>query len=193
MYNGQKLKDKYMFYQFKENILSNDMCEKLIEQAHSIGFSPSTVNMYGQQKEALNIRNNQRIEYTDCVLAKTLEKILLDNFPEILSFQNKVFSDINDHFRFYHYSPEEYFKPHKDGHIKLENKESFITCLFYLNDTEGGETILMPNGFADKLSWITIHPKKGSVLLFEHKIWHEGKPVTSGEKFVLRSDVFFAS
>lgn len=182
-----------MFYQFKENILSSTMCESLIQQAHNIGFIPSTVNMYGEMKEALSIRNNQRIEYTDSVLAKTLECIIVENFPEVLSFENKVFSEINDHFRFYHYSPNEYFKPHKDGQIKLDNKQSFITCLFYLNDTEGGETILMPNGFADKQSWVTIHPKKGSVLLFEHKIWHEGKPVTSGEKIVLRSDIFFAS
>lgn len=182
-----------MFYQFKENVLSDTMCDTLIEQAHSIGFTRSKVNVYGEMKESLNIRNNQRIEYTDSTLAKTLETILIENFPDILSFENKTFTQINDHFRFYHYSLEEYFKPHKDGHVKLKTQESFITILFYLNDTVGGETILMPNGFADKQSWVTIIPKKGSVLLFDHNMWHEGKPVTSGEKIVLRSDAFFSS
>lgn len=180
-----------MFYSFKENVLSSELCDLLIKKAEEIGFSASKVNIYGEMKEALNIRNNQRIEYTDKVLAKELEFEIIKAFPEVLSFENKLFSDLNDHFRFYHYSPGEYFKPHKDGHTKLETKESFITVLFYLNDTQGGETILMPQGYSHKQSWIKITPTKGSVLLFEHKIWHEGKPVSSGEKIVLRSDLFY--
>lgn len=181
-----------MFYRFKEKILSNELCDRLTQQAKSIGFVPSKVNVYGQMKEALNIRNNQRIEYTDSVLSKELEGIIISHFPDVLSFNSKKFTELNNHFRFYHYSPREYFKPHKDGHIKLENKQSFITCLFYLNDTEGGETILMPQGFSHKESWISIQPTKGSILLFEHQIWHEGKPVTQGEKIVLRSDLFYS-
>lgn len=181
-----------MFYYFKDHILSNAFCDELVQKALSIGFVASKVNMYGQMKEALNIRNNQRIEYTDDILAKELELTLLKEFPEILSFESKQFEGLNDHFRFYHYSPEEYFKPHKDGQIKLDHKTSFITCLFYLNDTDGGDTILMPEGFIHKESWIRIQPKKGSVLLFEHKIWHEGTPVNSGEKIVLRSDLFYS-
>lgn len=180
-----------MFYSFKENVFSHEFCDLLVHKAHSIGFSASKVNVYGEMKEALNIRNNQRIEYTDTELSKELELSILKNFPEIKSFEKKEFLELNDHFRFYHYSPGEYFKPHKDGHTKLEGKESFITVLIYLNDTEGGETILMPEGFAKKESWINITPTKGSVLLFEHKIWHEGKPVTSGDKILLRSDVFY--
>lgn len=180
-----------MFYSFKENVLSHKLCDRLIEQAESIGFVASKVNMYGQMKEALNIRNNQRIEYTDSILAKELEEIIITNFPEVLSFNSQDFSCLNDQFRFYHYSPGEYFKPHKDGQIKLADKQSFITCLFYLNDTDGGETILMPQGFSQKENWIPIQPTKGSILLFEHQIWHEGKPVTLGEKILLRSDLFY--
>lgn len=181
-----------MFYSFKENLLSDHMCQYLIDKANSIGFSPSTVNIYGEMKEATHIRNNQRIEYTDSILAQDLEVIITSNFPDVNHFENKKFAGLNDHFRFYHYSPGEFFKPHKDGHTKITNKESFITVLFYLNDTEGGETILMPEGYSNKEKWITITPKKGSILLFEHNIWHEGKTVTVGEKIVLRSDLFYS-
>lgn len=180
-----------MFYNFKEKILSDSMCQSLIDKANSIGFSPSTVNMYGQMKEAKSIRNNTRIEYTDTLLSKQLEVIINENFPEVTSFKDKKFSHLNNHFRFYHYCLGEFFKPHKDGHIKLEDTESLITVLFYLNDTTGGETILMPEGYAQKEKWITITPTKGSILLFEHNIWHEGKTIISGEKIVLRSDLFY--
>lgn len=180
-----------MFYAFKEEVLSEEMCQNLIDKATSIGFEPSKVNIYGTMKDATHIRNNQRIEYTDSSLANNLESIIVDKFPSIISMDNKKFAGLNDHFRFYHYSPGEFFKPHKDGQTKIDGQESLITVLFYLNNTEGGETILMPSGYSDKESWIYITPTKGSILLFEHKIWHEGKPVTSGEKIVLRSDLFY--
>lgn len=180
-----------MFYLFKEKVLSDSACQNLIDKANFIGFLPAKVNIYGKMKDATHIRNNQRIEYADNLLAKNLEQIIIENFPIILSFKNKKFFSLNEYFRFYHYSPGEFFKPHKDGQIKIDGNESLITVLFYLNDSNGGETILMPNGYSNKESWIYITPKKGSILLFEHNFWHEGRPVTSGEKIILRSDLFY--
>lgn len=49
----------------------------------------------------------------------------------------------------------------------------------------------MPNGFGKPETFIHIHPKAGDILLFEHPAWHEGRPVNSGEKYVLRNDVFY--
>lgn len=182
-----------MFYAFKENLLSEQKCQNLIAQAKNIGFLPSKVNIYGKMTDASHIRNNKRIEYTDAHLAQELQELILKNFQsELLTFKNQSFAGLNEYFRFYHYSPGEFFKPHKDGKIKLENKTSLITVLFYLNDTLGGETILMPNGYSNKDSWIYVTPTKGSVLLFEHEIWHEGKEIKSGEKIVLRSDLFYS-
>lgn len=172
--------------------MSEKKCQDLILQAKNIGFLPSKVNIYGKMIESSNIRNNKRIEYSDINLANELQDLILNNFQsELLTFQNKSFANLNEYFRFYHYSPGEFFKPHKDGKIKLEGKTSLITVLFYLNDTLGGETILMPNGYSHKDSWIYITPTKGSVLLFEHDFWHEGKEIKSGEKIVLRSDLFY--
>jgi len=181
-----------MFYSLKCNLLSDELCNKLINLAENIGFEKAKVNVYGKQESIPKIRNNSRIEYTNSELSIELGSIVFDNFPEICPLFDKKILGLNDHFRYYHYSPTEYFKPHKDGHTKIPGKESLLTVLFYLNDTDGGETILMPDGYSKKESWITVNPKKGSILIFEHDIWHEAKPVNSGEKFVLRSDVFFA-
>jgi len=51
-------------------------------------------------------------------------------------------------------------------------------------DFEGGTTMLITNNQV-------ITPKTGMLLLFDHKILHAGLPVTSGTKYVLRTDVMY--
>jgi len=76
--------------------------------------------------------------------------------------------------------------PLRDAHAWLVNVRrlpyvAFIV-LFYLNEGfSGGETRLIDYE-------VTIAPRRGSVLLFEHAMLHEGCPVTAGTKYVLRSD-----
>jgi hypothetical protein len=38
---------------------------------------------------------------------------------------------------------------------------------------------------------IDVVPRTGMALLFQHRVWHEGCEVTSGVKYVLRSDVMY--
>ncbi len=183
-----------MFHSFQKNVLTSSDCSQLINLANSIGFTPSTVNIHGQLKSVPTIRNNERIEFQNSTLASQLLPYVLDAFPEISSFKNRTFLELNNNFRFYRYFKDQYFKPHKDGHVIDDNKESLLTILFYLNDCSndsGGQTILMPNGFSHSHSWISISPTKGSVLIFDHDCWHESKPLNFGEKFVLRTDAFF--
>jgi prolyl 4-hydroxylase len=62
---------------------------------------------------------------------------------------------------------------------------SLLTLMVYLNDDfAGGET-----SFAE----VAIVPHRGMALLFRHALFHEGRPVTRGVKYVLRSDVMFAA
>lgn len=182
-----------MFYEYKCAVLPNNECENLIDLALNTGFEPAKVQMYGEQKTLNNIRNNTRLQFDDINLAGKLEQLLESNldasFPHTLN--NKRFLKVGSHFRMYCYEPGQYFKPHKDGHFKENDCESLVTALFYLNTTKGGETILMPNGFKEQSSWIKISPIQGSVLLFEHDTFHEGCPVSEGEKYVLRTDLFY--
>lgn len=182
-----------MYYYFGENILNEDECQKLIDTGLYLGFEKATVNVYGSLKKMENIRNNERVEWDDNALGLNLNSLLqeklVDSFPYV--YKEKLYHKVGTHFRMYRYVPEQYFKPHKDGHFKDKNYESLITVLFYLNTTEGGQTILMPDGYSKKDSWITIEPKRGSVLLFDHDYWHEGSPVLSNKKYVLRTDLFY--
>lgn len=181
-----------MFNIFQENVFSDSKCLSLLELAKNYGFEKALVNIYGKQQSAQNIRNNERIEFENTTLAVDIQSVLQEkimSFP--YEYKEKIFSKAATKLRFYKYTPGQYFKPHKDGHFRNKEEESLITVLVYLNDTEGGETILMPDGFSKKESWITIYPKKGSVLMFDHDFWHEGRPVHSGEKIVFRTDLMF--
>lgn len=182
-----------MFYLHLKNVLSPERCAELMAVACAKGFEPATVNNYGQQERLNNVRNNERLEWDNPQLARELEAALQlvcgDQFPYLL--EDQVFASAGSHFRMYRYSPGQYFKPHRDGHFQDKEFESWVTVLFYLNDTDGGETILIPTSYAYRDNWITISPKAGDVLMFQHDFWHEGRPVNSGEKYVLRTDLFY--
>jgi hypothetical protein len=49
-------------------------------------------------------------------------------------------------------------------------------------DFSGGETAFQET---------VIKPELGLALLFRHELFHEGRPVIAGVKYVLRSDVMF--
>jgi hypothetical protein len=49
----------------------------------------------------------------------------------------------------------------------------------------------MPDGPGHPEKFIEIKPRTGDVLMFRHELWHEGRPIQSGEKYVLRTDLFY--
>jgi len=182
-----------MFHVHLPGVLTPKRCQELMDIACERGFEAATVNNYGKQERMTNVRNNERLEWDNPLLARELEAALqnaaVDRFPYLL--EEKTFAQAGSHFRMYRYRPGQYFKPHRDGHFQDKELESLVTVLFYLNDTDGGETILMPTSYVYRDNWITVSPRAGDVLLFAHDFWHEGRPVNSGEKYVLRTDLFY--
>jgi prolyl 4-hydroxylase len=56
--------------------------------------------------------------------------------------------------------------------------------MVYLNDDfAGGDTEFMDGP--------SVRPQKGAALLFLHPVLHQGAPVRSGRKYVLRRDVMY--
>ena len=53
---------------------------------------------------------------------------------------------------------------------------------------EGGETTFFDDDGNEECK---IRPYPGLVLLFDHDILHEGSPVSSGRKYVIRSDIMY--
>lgn len=182
-----------MFHLHLPSVFSVDVCGSLIAQAQRRGFEAATVNIHGVYKPMVHVRNNERLEWNDAVLAQRIDEAIVkaaaDKFPFII--QDQAYVRLGEHFRMYRYIPGQYFKPHRDGRIESGALASYVTVLIYLNDADEGGTVLMPGGYQDRRSWIKIAPCTGDVLLFEHAIWHEGLPVASGEKYVLRTDLYY--
>ena len=103
---------------------------------------------------------------------------------------------VDQNLRFYRYVPGQKFNRHRDGSVTNEAGEvSKLSYLVYLNKCDGGETVfrdyIEKDGNREK-KILKVEPIPGSALLFRHERWHEGTPVASGKKYVLRTDVFYA-
>jgi hypothetical protein len=133
---------------------------------------------------APDIRNNKRVMFDDHALAADLFVRVKPGVPAVLCGMNPV--GANERFRCYRYEPGQKFAAHYDGAFQRDEYEiSLLTLIVYLNEDFGGGT----TEFLD----FDLHatPRTGTALLFQHRLLHEGCTVTSGMKYVLRSDVMY--
>lgn len=96
------------------------------------------------------------------------------------------------------------FEPHFDATTFIDSHQSLLTVLIYLNDGggtdfSGGETCYLDAHILSSLGAATFAEEKitkvtaesGKAVIFEHDLYHSGAPLTSGTKYVLRTDVMF--
>lgn len=82
---------------------------------------------------------------------------------------------------------------HHDGRNRQPAGDSFVTALLYLNSEdgeglEGGHTLFLDD---DGRPVARVSPRKGSLLLFDHHLYHRGERVRRGTKLCLRSDLLY--
>ena len=166
-----------------DDFLSKQECLGFIEQAESTGFSAADVDT-GEGKEVITyIRNNERVDMESKELADRLW-LKLDGV-HLPTFDHMKAISLSPFFRFYKYLPGHKFNMHKDGQQMVGENTTYYTFMVYLNeDCEGGSTSF-------RLNNIRIQPKTGSLLIFEHRLWHQGEEVNAGSKYVLRTDIMF--
>lgn len=166
-----------------DHFLTDEECDALITKSEGIGFEEAKVNIDGSQQMMKMIRDNERVMYTDLVLAYQLWKKLNPYVRPVIG--NSRALGLNEMFRFYKYSPGQRFKMHRDGsYVRNETEFSYYTFMVYLNDDyEGGATKFQSGEF--------VSPKKGRALIFEHSLRHEGARLIKGYKYVLRTDIMY--
>ena len=164
------------------DFLSSNICKGMIARAETKGFEPALINDGMGQSERPDVRNNQRIIFDDLKLATNLWAKLERHVT--IPFDGWKPAGLNERFRFYKYDRFQTFKWHRDLPYKRnDDEQSHLTFMIYLNsDYEGG--------FTDFESF-KIWPETGMALIFNHKLRHEGAYITSGTKYVLRSDVMY--
>lgn len=167
-----------------EDFFTNEECQELIKMGEAKGFELSLIKTREGDVVDTSIRNNDRVVFDDPALSEMLWNKIKDTVPK--DFDGWSPCGLNERLRFYRYKEGQEFKRHVDGSFKRnETEESKITMLIYLNDDfEGGQTTFV-------IPFQDIQPKTGMVLLFDHRIIHLGRAVTSGVKYVLRTDVMY--
>lgn len=168
-------------------IISPEECRALIELSESLGYESARIEGAWNGPRGFVVRSgrdNCRVAVDDSKLADALWRRVARLVPATINHQSVV--GLNERLRFYRYEAGQSFGLHRDGYYKRSQSErSLLTLILYLNEAySGGETF-----FADSESLIA--PQAGKALLFPHQLWHEGRAVTQGRKYILRTDVIY--
>lgn len=134
----------------------------------------------------------------------------IESHPRFQSFEKRTkcgsMQGLNPRMRVLRYDAKDNdrFDAHFDATTYVpgisNQRRSLITVLVYLNngdgvDFEGGETFYFQHskpGEAIKYEGAAkVVPKTGSVVVFEHDLFHSGAVVTNGTKYIMRTDILF--
>jgi len=168
-----------------QGVLSADECRALIARIDSLNPEIATINTFPGARVRTDVRNNERVIFDDHELASTLLARVSCRAPKTIHGMSLV--GANERFRCYRYQPGMRFAPHSDGAFYRNDHEfSCYTFMVYLNAAfEGGNTTFFT------VPEVSIRPETGMGLLFQHPLLHEGAIVTSGVKYVVRTDLMY--
>lgn len=176
-----------------KNVFSKEECAAMVQETESKGYEKALVNAGGgRQVLDTDYRRSSRCIIDSPEQAAEIWKRVKDYVPAVWNHRGTLWEvvGLNERLRFLRYSPGDFFAPHFDGCYERENGErSFITLQLYLNEGfDGGDTTFID---IDTDATVGITPKTGSVLIFQHDIYHSGAKVTKGLKYAVRTDVMF--
>lgn len=183
------------------NLFTSTLCKSYTAYLSTLPLTTTP----GKPKRGQAVRVNDRFQIEDAGFAKLLwEQTALEQLVHSKStdeWGGNVMG-LNSNIRVYRYSPGQFFDQHYDesnklifGPEKIPSKTTW-TLLIYLSTCGGGETVFYHEANGRKGSRVpgpvAVGPEIGLALLHRHGdecLLHEGKEVTSGEKWVLRSDL----
>lgn len=169
---------------------SGPECESWIRSTEERGYAPTGANY------PADYRDNDRLLFDDPLLAETLYARLASQLPETLEREGARWHliGLNERFRCCRYAEGQSFTIHRDGpYAPGPGQRSWLTVMLYLNDAqefEGGRTIFYADRSGDEVL-VAVPPEQGDLVVFSHDLWHSGQAVTSGRKYVLRTDVLY--
>jgi predicted 2-oxoglutarate/Fe(II)-dependent dioxygenase YbiX len=194
---SERFSKRKFFALIIDNVLSPEECEEVIRVTEERGYGQAMVNVGGgRQKLMDDYRKSLRYMSDDKEFAQQLF-LRVEKFIPQQWLGHKVVG-LNERLRFLKYSPGDYFDKHCDGcYTRPDYSErSYITLQLYLNDREGGnggETTFFDVIKDGKVSDVKVCPRPGRVLIFEHRIVHEGSLVVDGFKYAMRTDIMYTN
>lgn len=170
-----------------ESFWTPEQCAALIARIESLGVGPAPIIRGGKERIEPGVRNNSRVMFDDQPLADALDGLARPHVPaSMFGVMTPAGICMNERFRGYRYEAGQQFAPHFDGSFKRDEKEeSLLTFMIYLNEGFGGGS----TRFED--FDVTVTPKTGLAIFFQHRLLHEGCRIESGVKYILRSDILY--
>lgn len=174
-------------------LFTPEECEEFIAIAEDVGFEDALVSTPDGIVRRAAVRNNERVMFSSAEFAERLWERVEDFVPT--EFEGRSSVGLNELVRFYRYDVGQRFEWHQDFPYERDNGEaSFLTFMVYLNDGfDRGETSFEDSYTEDSFDEFSVKPQRGMGLFFEHAVHHKGEPVLEGRKYVLRTDVMYAS
>jgi WD40 repeat protein len=184
------------------DFLSVSECEAEIAAAQTRGFALAGSDF------PPSYRNNRRLvrddaAHADALYARLMTRVTAGALERDANGRHWRPSGVNPRLRYCRYEPGEAFHLHQDGvRHESDGRRSFLTFMIYLDAPthfEGGATRFFaygPGGNAESDSnpvLLELRPAQGSLIVFDHRLWHDGAEVLAGTKHVLRSDLLFAA
>eukprot|EP00931_Biecheleriopsis_adriatica_P072758 TRINITY_DN47170_c0_g1_i1.p1 TRINITY_DN47170_c0_g1~~TRINITY_DN47170_c0_g1_i1.p1 ORF type:complete len:696 (+),score=167.85 TRINITY_DN47170_c0_g1_i1:44-2089(+) len=195
------------------DVLSHDECHALRQATEAMGYRPDV---------PLSSQLDERAHNVVLMATEAQNESLFQRVKTLLPQEigRDKLQGINRRWRLYRYLSGNLYRKHLDGawpasgiSMGATGQEEYVydafgggtrsklTFIVYLNDDcEGGcTTFFVPNpGEEGTLDARPVQPRMGSATVFPHgdtgvPLLHEGSSVTSGTKYLLRTDVVYAS
>ncbi|KAI1123904.1 hypothetical protein F5Y10DRAFT_41401 [Nemania abortiva] len=164
----------------------------------------------GRPKRGEATRVNDRFQINDAQFAQRLwlqtglRDIVMDASVKHLWGGDVV--GLNPNVRIYRYSQNQFFDCHYDDSNLVEipshdgsgtiRAKTTWTALLYLTSAAdgvvGGETVFYPHDCKSSREELVVAPETGMLLLHKHGdncLLHEGREVTAGQKWIIRTDL----
>jgi predicted 2-oxoglutarate/Fe(II)-dependent dioxygenase YbiX len=194
--------DKYV--KVLSNILTKQECADLIQTSEASGYEPAKVNTGIGEVLMTDVRNNDRCIIDSPITMEFIWQRLVTVCGDDANLMQASFAGrdlhavgLNERMRILRYDSGTYFAPHNDGSYQRrrdaderQREYSCVTFQLYLNEGfTGGATRLL--NCRDESEGYDVVPEAGSVLLFQHNVYHEGALLEEGRKYCLRTDVMY--
>jgi len=171
------------------NVLTPSECDALTSCAEGKHI-PATTNVGGgRHLDEPNFRKSWQVDISCPEIAVTVFTRLQQQNALPSVFRCHVLDCISPHVHFLRYLDGGFFLPHRDGHYATLCDESecplgysaisLITVQLYLTDASpehnGGQTRFLDPRAPDEKSAVDVVPCRGSCLVFDHTLMHEGR------------------
>ena len=155
--------------------IPDEICDYIVNNIDDTLYEKGTSSNKLSLKRDVNVQFNNT-NWINAMLCGYINYANFSNFHYDLSDEDKEAAQISK------YSKGEYYREHRDfgNDIHLTRKLSLTVQLSDENDYEGGDLIFHNGSIKDQSS-----RGKGSVIVFDSRVYHEITPVIKGTRYSL--------